>query len=700
MAEEETSLTRAMRLVMKCQWQTQELKLKRTKMPNAGEKEHSQSRKRLVRKCEFPNAEAADEVIKFLSSDDCLDYLKFCRKQLNETVGENEDVELLWTPVQAWYSEEDATSGRARHGMLYHVLKAKDDDDVGDGPYVTTDGCKYDEEYTFYWDVDEPPELPKSSSGVQYSMDIKRRDDSDGLGGLYDCIMVKRTTIQQDVEPYESHHELGETRVTAQMLGVTGEDQEAIDTKIETFAGEHGLQLVDGAVKAQQVDEDGKPQVDEDDKPVMVVDHGVVVDISKEKNADCTTSVTIVNTKEEKNLRSTVVGEQTIRAKKLTVVDENVGPEDGESDDTYPLVTREDGKVVRKTVTKTKGGVRVIQTETTEAVPVEVDKGTTICETTLFEHQHTTIAEAQTPTTKEATVVNKTTAGAQVTANGHTYRVQSTLRDDGKFDIQSTETEELPVNDYVEHVTENGMSHTVDVTKKNQSATTLTEDKKSAKGNDYNADKALTDTQVTRTPGGAYDVRTVTRTPKKSSTEFEFNKRTTARGSSKLTICIFENQTATEVKTLIANGYTDGSIRLNEFGLYDGQLQKYDVSEGGGGGSDFTPTEAWGARLFTKNGTTQMGNETWKYTESWVEAEGVTDKSLETIYSSYDNVQDIRTTPADREYKWWRVHVESTHYFTYTSLTSSRSFTEGVVVSPSDFGKPGTTPEPDPPPAE
>jgi hypothetical protein len=310
-------------------WQTQELKLKRTKTPNAKESENT-FHKRLIRKCEFPHTEAAAEMVDFLSSDECLDYLKFCRKELNATIGEDEGSEYEWVPAQAWFSEEDAANGHARRGMLYQVLKHKGDTGFGDGPYVTTDGCKYHEEYTFFWDVDEPPEVPASRSGVQYSLDIKRRDDADGMDGLYDCILVKRTTIEQDVLPYDAHMELGETQVVAQMLGVSDDSDleggKSTADKMEAFAEAHGLKMQDGVVTEETKNEQGEPATN--------VLHGMVVDITKEKNADCTTSITIRNTKEEQNKKSTVVAEVTARSIKTTTVDENVPAEEGEDTET------------------------------------------------------------------------------------------------------------------------------------------------------------------------------------------------------------------------------------------------------------------------------------------------------------------------------------------------------------------------------
>lgn len=671
-------------LLSRRKWQIQELKLKRTKTPTTVEGENGESeqttqsicRKRVVRKCEFPEREEADNAVKFLTSDACLDYLRLCGAELNQAVGEAEDAELEWIPIQAWYSEEDATNQHARKGMLYHVLKVKGDDGTGEGPYVTNDGCKYYEEYTFYWDVDKPPELPKSRSGEQYSMDVKRREDEDGLGGLYDCIITKRVTVEQDVAPYTAHQELGETQVVAQMLGVSDDSDleggESTADKLSAFAEEHGLKTEDGVVK----DDDGK------------VLHGMVVDITKEKNADCTTSITIRNTKEEENLKSTVVAEVTARSIKTTTINENVPAEADEDGDTYPQVEVKDGVVTRKTVTKTKGGVRTIQTEETEGVEVEAGKGTIICEQTLFEHQHTTIAEARDEATAEApTIPQKDDAKA-----GSYERIQSTLRDDGKFDIQRTVTKELTVEEAVKHTTSSATSYVEDVTNKSAASDV-------AKHPEYEGalnGNQIKEVQVTRTPAGRYDVRTITRTPINKDEMFIFETDSNRRSTRTLHLRVFENLTHAEISKSkndkgesVITDYTDGNIRINEYGLYDGQMQYYETAEKPAGDNDGPEygEDAWNTKLMKKTSITQFADNVWNCTEQWIEIVGYKKADLDDIYNKFagKDMIAINPSPANRDRTEWSVRAESAHWFTYVSIINGAKHSNGTPYAESDF---------------
>lgn len=701
--EETQGMKRVEALIRRRKWQIQELKLKRTKSQTAGKDkqgnavldengnavlvDQSVSRKRVVRKCEFPEREEADNAVKFLTSDACLDYLRLCGAELNSAVGEDADAKIEWVPIQAWYSEEDATNQHARKGMLYHVLKIRGDDGKGEGPYVTQDGCKYQEEYTFFWDVDAPPEVPKGRSGVQYELDVKRREDEDGLGGLYDCVLVKRVTVEQDVFPYDAHMELGETQVVAQMLGVSDDsdlkDKDgnaglSIDDKLSAFAEEHGLKLVDEAV-TEEVTKDGKTEI----KTL----HGMVVDITKEKNADCTTSITIRNTKEEENLKSTVVAEVTARSIKTTTIDENVPAEETEdSDDKYPQVAVDEtnGVVTRKTVTKTKGGVRTIQTEKTTGVKVDEGKGTVICEQTLFEHQHTTIAEAQpTPTTKEA--------GAA--SGGKHKRIQSTLRDDGKFDVQTTETEELEVLDAIVHKSKTGTQFVEDVTKKNSDDTETSVALGTGEGV---VDNKITEVQVTKTPGGRKDIRTITRTPIAIDETFVFETDSTRRSTRTLHLRVFENLTHAEISTkknnagesVIAN-YTDGNIRINEYGLYDGQMQYYDTAEKPTGDNDGPEygEDAWQTKLMKKTSITQFADNVWTCTEKWIEIVGYKKADLDDIYNKFvgKDMIAINPSPANRDRTEWSVRAETAHWFTYESIINGATHSNGTPYAESEF---------------
>lgn len=680
MAEEEERPVfseRIKQLLAGRKWQTQELKLKRTKTPKVEVADEDGNKvavpnntfhKRLIRKCEFPHTEAAAEMVEFLSSDECLAYLKFCREELNATIGEGEDSEYEWVPAQAWFSEEDAANGHARRGMLYQVLKHKDDTALGDGPYVTTDGCKYVEEYTFFWDVDEPPAVPKSRSGEQYSLDIKRRDDADGMDGLYDCILVKRTTIEQDVLPYDAHMELGETQVVAQMLGVSDDSDieggKSIADKLSAFAEKHGLKMEDGVVTEKTTNNKGET--------VTKVLHGMVVDITKEKNADCTTSITIRNTKEEKNLKSTVSAEVTARSIKTTVVDENVPAEEGEGTEGYPQISAENGVVTRKTVTKTKGGVRTIQTEKTEGVPVVAGDGTIICEQTLFEHQHTEVAEAQDSATKEA--------GA---ASGGVYkRIQSTLRDDGKFDVQTTETEELEVEEAVVHKSKTGTQFVEDVTDKNSDNTETNVALASGEGV---AGHQITEVQVTKTPGDRKDIRTITRTPIQKEATIEFQPVKRGRSISQETLYVFENYTSDELKT-IAESYDGGSLRINEFGLYDGQFTTTEYSTSTDNDNpESSGDEYWEAAVRQDVDVVSFNGGVYKRTTFWIEVDAYTSKSRKQIYEALKLAKEVSVAAADREQRHFNVRAESPRWYLYESLTNRDTQTIGTVYTTAQF---------------
>lgn len=678
---EEAQLSERIKMLLsRRKWQIQELKLKRTKSQTAGKNkegedvlvDQSVSRKRVVRKCEFPEREEADNAIKFLTSDACLDYLRLCGAELNQTVGEDADAQIEWVPIQAWYSEEDATNQHARKGILYHVLKIRGDDGKGEGPYETQDGCKYKEEYTFFWDVDAPPEVPKGRSGVQYELDVKRREDEDGLGGLYDCVLVKRTTMEQDVEPYDAHMELGETQVVAQMLGVSDESDLVIDDKgtkgqsiadkLSAFAEEHGLKTEDGVVK------------DDDDKVL----HGMVVDITKEKNADCTTSITIRNTKEEENKKSTVVAEVTVRSIKTTTVDENVPAEadeeyelnpdgspklDGDGNPVkskYPQVEVKDGVVTRKTVTKTKGGVRTIQIETEQGVKIDGGNGTKICEKTFIEHQHTTVAEAQ-DAAKEPTDVSKPAANG----NGTYSKIQSTLREDGKWDIQETITEEISVADYVKHTSLTGTQFSEDVTNKNS-----TIDGTHLSTTNVVPGYEVKDVQVQRTLGGAYDVRTITRKPIKKAATIPFDEVIRGRSKSKETLFVFENHTLTEI-TAEALKYHGGSLRVNEFGLYDGQFTKTDYTTISDNDTD-DPNEKkyWNAALRHDEDVVTMNGDVWQRTTYWIDVDAYTDLAPKAINRKLAEAKALSITAANRNKTIWAVKAESPRWYIYKSLTT------------------------------
>ena len=212
----------------------------------------------LVRYIEIPFFDGMEDAVNWLNSEEGCE----------EIFVDGKRPDIRWKPLRAWY--EDSGTFNNRSWRLYHAVRNADDD-AADGPYTVEDGCVYKEEHTFFWRTAEVMEVPKGSSGISYTLQGIRRDEE---SGLFSYVLVKRERVQVNVGPWLSHQELGETRESALLLGVREEEGSSVDDKIAAFASEHQMKTTDG--------------------------DGSVVDIQKSKNDDCTTDVTLVNTKEEK----------------------------------------------------------------------------------------------------------------------------------------------------------------------------------------------------------------------------------------------------------------------------------------------------------------------------------------------------------------------------------------------------------------
>lgn len=498
------------------------------------EAERWASRKTLVRKCEWPEDNDAAFAVEFLSREECLAYLKLCREELGETD---------WQPRFAWFEQRDENNTRARGGYLYHAMRLRGADNGEDGPYLLEDGCKRKVTATFYWGVNELPECPKSESGINYEMQVRGYNDETGE---YDCVITRIETVEQDVLPYASHQELGETRRTAQMLGVREEETSSVDDKIKAFAEAQGVALEDG------------PEGEGDNA------EGRVVDVQKQKNADCTTDVTILNTHEERVEKRTVEGFQTIRGKRLRITDEHVAPEADEKEEAYPLVEPKNGVLTTKTVTKTPGGIRNMTTEKTESVPVEAGEGNGNCEQTIYEHKHTKVGE----NLKEKPEDDAPTAGG-----GKHYAQAVQRNDDGTWNVQNTEIEELEVKEARKASEFDRFEKTDVVTDAN-----VTE---APKARSVTPPTGFTEGKIVRTeeqknPGGSVTKSTTTRTASGGKVEVVF--KTDERGSTRK-YAWFHNLTLGEMVAL-SKDYTSGNVSINAFGLYDGTLG--DVTGGNG----------------------------------------------------------------------------------------------------------------------
>lgn len=125
-----------------------------------------------------------------------------------------------WKAKDAWYqtapgerfANTDSTKVR-----VYQILFQAPEDADADGPYSVENGCAYKSTHSFYWDVEELPSLPASSSGVEYAMRGVTRDRETGL---FSCVVERRERVQQDVAEYLSAKTVFEERKVEQHLGV------------------------------------------------------------------------------------------------------------------------------------------------------------------------------------------------------------------------------------------------------------------------------------------------------------------------------------------------------------------------------------------------------------------------------------------------------------------------------------------------
>lgn len=172
-----------------------------------------------------------------------------------------------WKTTAVWYETRDGDVKEAtklKRTRIYHAIY-KEGAQGGDGPYLMEDGCKWKVTHEFHWKVGSLPALPESASGVQYRLQGVARDDDTGL---WNCVVERRETVQQDIAEYGTAKTVFENRSEEQHLGV----------KQGSVAGT------------------GKP---------ASVGGGVMVRRQLRKNEDCTTDV-VNETVEEKPVEGAV----------------------------------------------------------------------------------------------------------------------------------------------------------------------------------------------------------------------------------------------------------------------------------------------------------------------------------------------------------------------------------------------------------
>ena len=276
-----------------------------------------------------------------------LEYLR-TREAVSEFVIANKKwtFEKAWAAKDAWYQTASGSNWNGTESTKVRVYwqLVQTGDEEADGPYEIEDGCKYKVTHEYYWDVSSEPELPESTSGVQYSVQGFTRDRETGL---YTYIVVKRETVEQDIALYKTDETIFEQRQEAQFLGV----------------------------KASDVDEKGQ---------AASVGGGVMVERRLTKNPDCTSDVVNRVTTERKVEGARVVRRKTLRGTLEATTDRNLTAAEAAAKTAEPLAVGE-----TRTVEKTPGGLRNLTVEKTAKEPA--GKIAESCERQTSVHTDTTV---------------------------------------------------------------------------------------------------------------------------------------------------------------------------------------------------------------------------------------------------------------------------------------------------------------------
>ena len=186
----------------------------------------------LTRFCEAASMEpdVAKLVIEYLKDEVITDGISLLNKRMDFGTG--------WKAMDAWYQtaagEKFAGTESTKVRIFQVLMQPPADGDTGDGPYLVEDGCQYKVSHTFYWNVEELPELDESSSGIQYTMQGITRDS---VTGLYSCVIEERERVQQDVPLYDSAKTIFETVQEEQHLGVKAADVPTIGQAASASGG-------------------------------------------------------------------------------------------------------------------------------------------------------------------------------------------------------------------------------------------------------------------------------------------------------------------------------------------------------------------------------------------------------------------------------------------------------------------------------
>jgi hypothetical protein len=249
-------------------------------------------------------------------------------------------------------------------------------------------------------------------------------------------------------------------------------------------------------------------------------------------------------------------------------------------------------------------------------------------------------------------------------------------------------TTEHNVTDAVKHTTKTGTQFVEDVTDKSATSDAVTHPTYDGALNDNQVQEA----QVTRTPAGRYDVRTITRTPIKKEATIKFQIVKRGRSRTQETLFVFENYKAEDLGSAdgesgLAASYDGGSLRINEFGLYDGQFTVTDYNPPSDDDDpESSGDEYWEAAVRQDVDVVNFSGGVYKRTTFWIEVDAYTSKSRKEIYEVLKSAKEVSVAAADREQRHFNVRAESPRWYRYESLTSSDDRIIGTVYKVTDFG--------------
>ncbi len=464
-----------------------------------------------------------------------------------------------WKTTAVWYETRDGDVKEAtklKRTRIYHAIH-KEGAQGGDGPYVMEDGCKWKVTHEFHWKVGSLPALPESASGVQYRLQGVARDDETGL---WNCVVERRETVQQDIAEYGTAKTVFEDRSEEQHLGVK---QGSVAGTGKPASVARGVMVRRQLRKNEDCTTDVVNETVEE-KPVegaveettrlMRGTRTVTVNRNQPGRAELGTANSVRNERTEGGLWNQtittfarIIGWFRKSCRKTKFLHEHAKTEVVESDPGFEHVTEAGGGVVtEKSVARNDEGGFDVETRTREEQSVPG----AVVETRKF------IDGVQVTTVNRAQPAEASAAGLGI---GESVRNEKT--EGGLVDQTIVKASVEPVGRTGEACEQSALVHAHTRTEGMGSAA------QSAEVQQVNGQ--INTRRVRRTERGAWEVTEETRTAKQGEAE--------AHGGAKgrrLEVRSLRNQAEIEPEEPGINEEVEVSVQRNEFGLVDGNVRR------------------------------------------------------------------------------------------------------------------------------